>query len=124
FAALTLCAVVLLFATPHANPVNKSVFTGSSKPETVEADQPVTYLTKRRVQVVSTTSTTTLWLIVGYALLVAWRVIRLLRFWVRKERLRRLTIHTDLTSVVAPVAQRCSSILKTRNVVVTQSSAA
>jgi HEAT repeat protein/beta-lactamase regulating signal transducer with metallopeptidase domain len=120
---LALCTVVPLLAAPRAIPANESVFTASSKQTTIgaEADQAVMHLTRRRGQVVTTTSTTALWLTIGYVLLVAGRAIRLLRFWVGKERLRRSAINADLASVVAQVAQRCSVILKTHNVVVVRS---
>ena len=126
FATLALSITVPLFAAPRAIPAEKSVFTSSHATTTLsdEADQPVTYLTKRRVQVVSTTSTTTLWLIGGYLLLVAWRVIRLGRFWVKKERLRRFANHTNLASGLEHVAQRCRTVLRVGKVSVAQSSTA
>src|SRR5689334_278002 len=85
FATLALSIIVPMFAAPRAIPAEKSVFTSSLANTTVspEADQPVMHLTRKRVQIVSTTPTTTLWLTFGYLLLVAWRVIRLGRFWVK-----------------------------------------
>src|ERR1043165_9125930 len=79
-ATLALSIIVPLFAVPHAIPANQSVFTNSPAPVAVsaEADQPTTNLTRRRVQVVSTTSPTTFWLLVGYALLVAGGVVSLI----------------------------------------------
>jgi HEAT repeat protein len=63
-------------------------------------------------------------LVFGYALLLAWRAIRLVRFWMKKERLRQSAIKHGLASVVAQIAERCGSILKTRNVVVARSNQA
>jgi HEAT repeat protein len=126
FATLALSIIVPLFAAPRAIPAKKSVFTGSPVNTSVsaEADQSVTHLTRRRVQVVSTTSTTTLWLMSGYVLLIAWRLLRLVRFWVKKEHLRQTAIKHGLASGVAQIAQRCSSIVKTADVVVARSTQA
>src|SRR5690349_11778453 len=57
FATLALSITVPLFAAPRAVPAGKSVFTSSHATTNLsdEEDQPVTYLTKRRVQVVDTT---------------------------------------------------------------------
>ena len=108
-AALVLCALVPLFSAPHASPAGKYVFSPpvESPAVTAEADLSLAHLTQRRVQVVNTTPNTALWFALGYVVLVAWRVLRLCRFWVGKERLRRSTNCTDLTSGVAQVAQRC-----------------
>ena len=123
FATLALSITVPLFAAPRAITTDKSVFAVAPNNTTAgaEVDQTVTHLTRRRVQVVSTTPTTTLWFTFVYVLLVAWRVIRLGRFRVKKERLRRSADRQGLTSVAAQVARRCGSILKTRNVVVARS---
>jgi beta-lactamase regulating signal transducer with metallopeptidase domain len=125
-AALALSTIVPLLGVPRANPVEKSVLTVSPAPATVsaevnESENPLSRLTTRRARVISASLFTTVWLMVGYMLLLAWRVIRLGRFWVKKERLRRAAISHGLASGVAHVAQRCRAILKTRDVLVTSS---
>jgi HEAT repeat protein/beta-lactamase regulating signal transducer with metallopeptidase domain len=81
----------------------------------------VVHLTKRRTQVVSTSSRTALWSMLAYALFVLWRAIRLGRFWWRKEGLRRSKLET-LTPAGEHVAQRCRAILGITKVDVAQSS--
>jgi beta-lactamase regulating signal transducer with metallopeptidase domain len=78
-------------------------------------------LTKRRTQVVSTTSQTALWLAFAYALFVAWRGVRFVRFWQRKERLRRSAQHAHLSDEAEAVTRRCRAIFGIRRVEVAQS---
>jgi hypothetical protein len=61
-------------------------------------------------------------LILAYALFIAWRVIRFVRFWVRKERLRRSATNTDLPLGVEQVSQRCRKVLNLPNVRIARSS--
>src|SRR5689334_16752391 len=116
FATLALCvAVPLLSAThtplldaTHSSSPEKSVFTSSaetpvtaSAPVSHEPDLSLSRLTTRRARVVNASSSTALWLTLAYGLILAWRVITLGRFWVKKERLRRLADHADFAPGVA-----------------------
>ena len=129
--ALTLCVVVpFLTTTPNStatpistvtlnstatqpHPANQS---RSDRPTAIsttplgrvspEPQNPVSNLTKRRTQVVSTTSQTALWLTLIYTLFIAWRGIRFVRFWRSKDKLARCTELTDLSSQAEGVA-RC-----------------
>ena len=87
-----------------------------------EAVISVVHLTKRRTQVISTSSRTASSLMFAYALFVLWRTTRLARFWRRKERLRQSPNLEDLTFSAGRVAQRCRAILRIRKVEVAQSS--
>jgi beta-lactamase regulating signal transducer with metallopeptidase domain/HEAT repeat protein len=129
FAALALCVIVPLFNVTRSPRVDKSVlksFEGVastiSAPVSAEPENPVFYLTRRRARVVNASTSTTTWLILAYALFIAWRMIRFVRFWVRKERLRRSTVNTDLPHNVEQVAQRCRTILALPHVRIARSS--
>ena len=73
-------------------------------------DQTVDLLGVRRSKPISTTTRTALFLTLAYALLVCGRAIRLVRFWQRKERLRRSAVRDEIPSEVQAIAQRCRSI--------------
>lgn len=128
-AALGLCVAVPLLTATHTGPTNQSLPHASvSDPQIslgrvdTEPDIPVSYLTKRRTQAVNANPDIVLWLTLAYALFIAWRAIRLVRFWVRKERLRRSAIDTDLPRGVEQVAQRCCTALGLTNVRIARSS--
>jgi beta-lactamase regulating signal transducer with metallopeptidase domain len=89
-----------------------------------EPDSAVGHLTRRRTQSVSATSQTVLWLAFAYSLLLLWRATRLIRFWMRKETLRRAAEFADLSKEAEAVARRCGATFGIRNVEVAQSSAA
>ena len=129
--ALLLCVVVPLFSATHTTPVEKSAFTSAqpqapavSAPLMPEPDLSLPHLTKRRTRVVNSTSFTAMSLTFAYALFLAWRVIRLLRFWRRKDRLKSSTDFAALSSEAEEVARRCRAILGIRKVEVVQSSSA
>jgi beta-lactamase regulating signal transducer with metallopeptidase domain len=143
-AALALCvAVPLLNAAPRATAVpfvtsTSGTTPSATAPSAVAANQsrsdvpsldsqtPLGRLNTEpdwRIHVVTASSQTTLWLTLAYALFITWRVIRLLRFWRRKEKLRSSASLTALTPVAERAAQRCRSIFKIKNVAVAQSSA-
>ena len=130
-AALALCVIVPFFTAAPMSPAIQSQPAATLNdlpiplaPVSTEPDFPVTHLTKKRTQVVSTTSHTVLWLTLAYALFIAWRAIRLVLFWRRKERLRKSTSFADLTSVAERVARRCRAIFGIRKVDVVQASSA
>lgn len=116
-----------LATAPTAVPANQSradvpSLTPQNALGRVNAEPDSPFLTKRRTHVVSTTSQTTLWLTLAYALFITWRLIRLIRFWRRKEKLRSSASLAGLTPAAERAAQRCRSIFKIKNVAVAQSS--
>jgi beta-lactamase regulating signal transducer with metallopeptidase domain len=126
-ATLALSAVVPLLSANNTTPANQSLQNASvSNPAiplgraNTEPDIPVTYLTKRRTQVVNTTPRLALWLTLGYAVFFAWRAIRLARFGRRKNKLRRAAEFASLPNHAARVARRCRAILGIRRVEVVQ----
>ncbi|HKV32861.1 MAG TPA: HEAT repeat domain-containing protein [Pyrinomonadaceae bacterium] len=130
-AALLLCVVVpLLSATPRT-PANQSLQNTPANSlqiplgrVTTEPDIPVTHLTKRRTQIINATPRMGLWLTLAYALFLAWRGIRLVRFWRQKERLKSSANLAELTPEAEGVARRCRAILGIKKVDVVQSSGA
>ena len=139
-AALVLCVVVPLLSMTPATPASpatsaisakKSVFISAqpqapiaSAPLSSEPDPSLPQLTKRRTRVVNSTSFTALSLAFVYALFLAWRGIRLVRFWRQKERLRWSAELKDLSDEAEGVARRCRAILGIKKVEVVQSSSA
>jgi HEAT repeat protein/beta-lactamase regulating signal transducer with metallopeptidase domain len=129
--ALSLCVVVPFLTAlpknsadqslPPAPQYDLSIPLGRANPE---PHIPVSYLTKRRTQVVSTTPQTGLWLTLGYTLFLAWRGIRLACFWRRKERLKRSTELADLPPEAQAVARRCRAMLGIEKVEVVQAKGA
>ena len=118
--ALASCVVVpLLTATAsflpatHAVPVpaDRSAFITAAptsdaqavaRPLSPESDLSP-FLTQRRTRVVTSATLPTLWLVLAYAIFVAWRVIRLVRFWQRKAR---LAISPELAAYLAEVEKK------------------
>ena len=109
--ALILCVVVPLLSLTPRTPTEKSAFisaptqtpaASASLPS--EPDLSLPDLTKRRTRVVKSTSFTALSLTFVYALFLAWRGFRLLRFWRRKEGLRRSAELTSLPNEAEVVA--------------------
>ncbi|MCA1576308.1 MAG: M56 family metallopeptidase [Acidobacteria bacterium] len=127
-AVLFLCAFVPLLTASRHTFTEKSVVEFEKEPVTVSAsvnsepETSVSHLTTRRTRVVNASFSTVSWLILVYALFITWRLIRLLRFWIRKERLRRSAINTDLPDGVEQVAQRCRAMLQVPNVRIARSS--
>jgi len=87
-----------------------------------EPEIPVTHLTKRRTQVINTAPDIALWLTLGYTLFLAWRGIRLARFWRHKESLRRSARFAELTPEAEQVARRCRAIFEIEKAEVVQAS--
>jgi HEAT repeat protein/beta-lactamase regulating signal transducer with metallopeptidase domain len=78
----------------------------------------------QRRKTVTTTPHIALFLAIAYSLFIFGRAIRLVRFWQRKERLRKTATGTALSPEVEAVTQRCRHLLGIRDAVVTRSSAA
>ena len=130
-AALTLCVVVpfLTLSSTRTTPATQSLqyepLSDSQIPlGRLNPEPDITHLTKRRTQVVSTTPQLALWLTLAYALFIAWRGTRLVRFWRRKEGLRRSAELAELSPEAEAVARRCRAILGIKRVDVVQSSTA
>jgi beta-lactamase regulating signal transducer with metallopeptidase domain len=81
-------------------------------------DLPVNHLVTRRRIPVNTTPQSAVVLTLVYALFISGAIIRLARFWKRKERLRRSATHAGLPPAIELVAQRCRRIFGVRSVVV------
>jgi beta-lactamase regulating signal transducer with metallopeptidase domain len=138
FSALVLCAVVPLLSGMQVGAIATytapAIQSRSDAPAVApaiplgrantEPDITVTYLTKRRTQVVNTTPRLALWLTLGYAVFLAWRAIRLARFGRRKNKLRRAAEFAGLPNHAARVARRCRAILAIKRVEVVQASSA
>lgn len=127
--ALIFCVAVPLLSMAPTTSADQSLqyapTTGSQIPLAPVSTEPdITNLTKRRTQVISTTSQTALWFAFAYALFIAWRGIRLVRFWRQKERLRSCAGLTELMPEAEEVARRCRAILGIKNVEIAQSSSA
>jgi beta-lactamase regulating signal transducer with metallopeptidase domain len=128
-ATLTACLIVPLLMATRPGSAEKSVFTSFEKESRTatarvnhEPEKFFPRLTTRRARVVNAPSSITSWLILAYALFIGWRVFRLVRFWVRKERLRRSAKNTNLPRGVERVSQRCRAVLNVPNVRIAQSS--
>jgi len=130
-AALSLCVVVPFFTAAPVWPANQSQQAATLNDPPIplghvstEPEIPVSHLTKRRTQVVSTTPRIALWLTFAYGLFLAWGGIRLVRFWRRKERLKRSTEFAELTREAEGVARRCRAIFGIKEVEIVQASGA
>lgn len=126
--ALGSCLVVPLLTTTHAIPANQSAFITASStkarqvvstPLKPEPDLSLPHLTTRRTRIVNSAALPTLWLTLAYALFLAWRVIRLVRFWLRRAPELR-----DIPPEAERVARRCRTIFGIESVDVAQSSSA
>ena len=115
-AALLSCVLVPLFTATHTVPTEKHEPQIASAPLNAEPDLSVSHLTTRRTRVVNTTFSTGLWLLLAYAVVVAWRAIRLARFWRRKEMLRRSAKLGYLPREAERAARRCRAIFGIKNV--------
>ena len=120
-----------LSAAPQTTSANQSLpVRPATAPQTSfgrvnpEPDHPITHLTKRRTQVVSTTSQTAIWLACIYTLFITSRAIRLVRFWRHKERLRSVAELEALSGEAEQVARRCRAILRIEKVEVAQARSA
>jgi HEAT repeat protein/beta-lactamase regulating signal transducer with metallopeptidase domain len=84
----------------------------------------VDHIGTRRRQPITTTPQTLLLLAFAYALFVCARGIRLVRFWQRKENLRRTATRFGLAPEVPLIAERCGRLLEVGKVAVKRSSEA
>lgn len=132
-ATLVFCVAVPVLTTTHAVPADQSVFikpVPASEPQIVstplstEPDLSLSHLTQRRTRVVTSEPKTTLWLALAYAMFLAWRVIRFVRFWQRKTRLKSSADLVNLPLEAEPEARRCRAILRIGRVDLKQSSSA
>jgi beta-lactamase regulating signal transducer with metallopeptidase domain len=80
--------------------------------------------TRQRTTTIITTPPIILVLTFAYALFILARGIRLVRFWQRKERLRRSVTRTGVAPEVEAAARRCRNLLGIRDVTVTRSTQA
>jgi beta-lactamase regulating signal transducer with metallopeptidase domain len=87
-------------------------------------DLTVDHIGARRTRTVTTTPRIVLFLVFAYALFIFVRATRLIRFWLRKERLRKTGTRTGLAPEVSAAADRCRALLGIRDVTVTRSSEA
>lgn len=129
--AFILCVVVPVLSMTHTTPADQSLqyapindFQIPLGRVSTEPDLPITHLTKRRTQVINATPNIALWLTLGYALFLAWRGVRLIRFWRQKERLRSLSSLAELPPEAQEVVRRCRAILGIGTVEVAQSASA
>src|SRR5215203_988306 len=79
-----------------------------------DADSNVDHIGPARRKTVTTSSNIVIFLGLAYALLICSRAIRLVRFWQRKERLRRSVTTSVLAPEIETIAQRCRELFKIR----------
>ncbi len=85
-------------------------------------ETPVVELPKtRRTRSIETTSETTSVVSILYVLVLLGGIIRLARFWRRKEKLRRSASTVGLTDEIQAVAQRCRNVFTVSNAAVARS---
>lgn len=129
--ALAACLVAPLLTATRAVP-ESFVPVVSSQPRPAVASQVATALDEpavdrigtRRRQPITTTPRTLLPLAFAYLVFVFARAIRLVRFWRRKEKLRRSATRFGLIPEVARIAERCGRLLGVANVTVKRSTEA
>lgn len=128
--ALLACFVVPLLTATRFVPDRISRFQVAPKVENVipaastqeiTDDQPIDHLTARRTRPISTTTRTALFFTLAYALFILGRSVRLVRFWRRKEKLRRSATQAGLASDVQLAAERCRRMLGIENVAIARS---
>jgi len=76
-----------------------------------EPDHTVNRTGSQRRTTVTTTPRSILLLAFGYALFIFIRALRLVRFWVRKEKLRQSATDRGMTAEIEASAQRCRDLL-------------
>ena len=129
-AALVLCVSVPLVALRPADQSALIAAAPTSESQVAstllntEPDLSASHLTKRRTRVVNSAPLTTLWLTLAYAFFLAWRAIRFVRFWRRKNRLKTSPELTPLSLEAERGARRCRAIFGIGRVEVAQSSSA
>lgn len=134
--ALVVCLVVPLLTATRVVPEWISSFqvvASSSNPPTIapvvshgssEPDSAVDHVSRRRRTTVTTTPRSVLLLALGYGIFVFVRALRLVRFWRRKERLRRSASFSIVTPQIEAAAQRCRNLLNVAHVPITLSAKA
>ena len=125
-AALILCVSVPLLTATQSVPADESAVIGAASkrtpqlaksPLSPEPDLIFTNLTTRRTRVVNSEPLPTFWLTLAFALFLAWRVTRLVRFWLRRSpELEDIPINAE------QVARRCRTIFGIKRVDLKQSS--
>ena len=109
------------------------VVAAPSKPENVvrveaqngsEFNFTVDHTNSRRSMTVRTTQRSVLLLSLGYLAFILVRALRLIRFWRRKEKLRRSASRAGLTPEIEAAAQRCRDLLSVAEAPVTLSAKA
>lgn len=118
--ALAACLIVPLvtamrFVPKSISRLGTSIHKPSSAPQVqsaaIDGDElPVDHLVTRRAKPVNTTTQTALFLTLAYLVFIFARGIRFVRFWRRKENLRRSAIREGISAEVQLVAQRCCRI--------------
>ena len=129
--ALVACLVVPLLTATRVVPEWISSFqvvASSSKPVKVESvstvvthsssesESAVDHVSGRRSTTVTTTPRSVLLLALGYGVFVFVRALRLVRFWRRKEKLRRSASETGVTPQIEAAAQHCRNLLTVADV--------
>jgi bla regulator protein blaR1 len=94
--------------SPSSTPAKLEVVAGQSNSE---FDLTVDHTSRRRSTTVTTTPRSVLYLALGYLVFIFIRVLRLARFWRRKEKLRRSASNTGITPEIEAAAQRCRDLL-------------
>ena len=108
--------VPLLTATRFVPASSVQVIANGSTPVQVTAattpseDSGIDHLVTRRTKPVNTTARSAQYLMLAYVLVVFLRAVTLVRFWRRKEKLRRSVTRTGLSPEIELVAQRCRGI--------------
>jgi beta-lactamase regulating signal transducer with metallopeptidase domain len=89
-----------------------------------ETDLAVDRTRSQRHTTITTSPRSVLLLAFGYALFIFVRTLRLVRFWRRKEKLRRSATRSGVTPEIEAVAKHCRDLLDVREVQITLSSQA
>ncbi|HET6980429.1 MAG TPA: M56 family metallopeptidase [Pyrinomonadaceae bacterium] len=122
--ALVACLVAPLLTATHVVPewISSFQLVSSSPPNREDVSPSVDQSnsesslvnhtsSSRRSMTVNTTSRSVLYLAFGYLVFLFVRALRLARFWVRKEKLRRSAVEGSITGDVTAAAQRCGELL-------------
>jgi HEAT repeat protein/beta-lactamase regulating signal transducer with metallopeptidase domain len=127
--ALVASLIVPVLTATHLVPSWPQTEPGAVAPGQVNNSGPhedlnVDHIGTRRATTVTTTPRIVLFLVIAYALFILVRAIRLIRFWQRKERLRKTATRTGLAPEVIGAAERCRELLEVDFVTVTRSTEA
>jgi HEAT repeat protein/beta-lactamase regulating signal transducer with metallopeptidase domain len=127
--ALVTSLIVPLLTATHIVPTWNSTEPSAVAPGQVNNSGPqedlnVDHIGTQRTTKVTTTPRIVIFLALAYALFILVRAIRLIRFWQRKERLRKTATRTGLAPELIGAAKRCRELLEVHFVTVTRSTAA